>query len=507
MKKNLFYLFALVCSMSLFIACSDDDPDYSTAIDGEIVGNYKGTLNVTVQGQLLGKDIPQKISVAKAGPAAINLSLKDFSFMGIPVGDVELSNCELSKKGDTYTFTGVQKLDVQTLSCTINAAGTVANGQVKIDMDIAAVVNGESQQVKVVYEGKRLNGSESSEAKILSFAFDPSNEANAVVTEQPKLDEATNTFTFKVLDDATSEELKALVPTVKVSDKATYSVEGGTADFSQTVVYTVVAEDGTATTYKVIPPSKTSLMKFPLDEWETVKEGNYAEYWAPQPADQLASSNGGVKMVNGSANPVGYPVMVEEAGYKGKAAKLVTLDARGNALTAKNAPLASGSLFTGKFNFNFMTAITAPLKMTEFGIPYDKIPLSLKGVYKYKGGDNYVDGSDKNNIKDNLGIQDECAIQAVLYEAVGADAKDVILTGVDINDSDYRVAVARLEDGTDKAEWTAFNVPFEYLEGKAYDKEKTYKLAIICSSSKEGDKFKGAVGSTLIVDELEVLGE
>ena len=70
--------------MSLFIACSDDDPDYSTAIDGEIVGNYKGTLNVTVQGQLLGKDIPQKISVAKAGPAAINLSLKDFSFMGIP---------------------------------------------------------------------------------------------------------------------------------------------------------------------------------------------------------------------------------------------------------------------------------------------------------------------------------------------------------------------------------------------------------------------------------------
>lgn len=350
MKKNLFYLFALVCSMSLFIACSDDDPDYSTAIDGEIVGNYKGTLNVTVQGQLLGKDIPQKISVAKAGPAAINLSLKDFSFMGIPVGDVELSNCELSKKGDTYTFTGVQKLDVQTLSCTINAAGTVANGQVKIDMDIAAVVNGESQQVKVVYEGKRLNGSESSEAKILSFAFDPSNEANAVVTEQPKLDEATNTFTFKVLDDATSEELKALVPTVKVSDKATYSVEGGTADFSQTVVYTVVAEDGTATIYKVISPSKTSLMKFPLDEWETVKEGSYAEYWAPQPADQLASSNGGVKMVNGSANPVGYPVMVEEAGYKGKAAKLVTLDARGNALTAKNAPLASGSLFTGKFN-------------------------------------------------------------------------------------------------------------------------------------------------------------
>ena len=72
-------------------------------------------------------------------------------------------------------------MDVQALSCTINAAGTLENGQVKIDMDIAAVVNGENQQVKVVYEGKRLNGSESSEAKMLSFTFDQNNEANTIV--------------------------------------------------------------------------------------------------------------------------------------------------------------------------------------------------------------------------------------------------------------------------------------------------------------------------------------
>ena len=43
MKKNLFYLFALICSMSLFTACSDDDdaPDYSKVIESEIAGNYK----------------------------------------------------------------------------------------------------------------------------------------------------------------------------------------------------------------------------------------------------------------------------------------------------------------------------------------------------------------------------------------------------------------------------------------------------------------------------------
>lgn len=48
MKKNLFYLFALICSMSLFTACSDDDeaPDYSKVIESEMAGNYKGTLTV-----------------------------------------------------------------------------------------------------------------------------------------------------------------------------------------------------------------------------------------------------------------------------------------------------------------------------------------------------------------------------------------------------------------------------------------------------------------------------
>ena len=46
-----------------------------------------------------------------------------------------------------------------------------------------------------------------------------------------------------------------------------------------------------------------------------------------------------------------------------------------------------------------------------------------------------------------------------------------------------------------------------FLEGKEYDANKKYKLAIICSSSKDGDKFIGAGGSTLIINPLEVVGE
>lgn len=163
--------------------------------------------------------------------------------MGIAIGDVELKNCALSQNGDTYTFTGTQELKVDALSCTINAKGTVTNGAVKVDMDIDATVGGLKQSVKVVYEGTRLTGSESSEAKIKTFSFD-----SEFVIEKAIIDDEKGTITFKVSNKATNEDLVALIPTIIFSDKATIVPESGVAqDFSagNKVTYTVTAEDGT----------------------------------------------------------------------------------------------------------------------------------------------------------------------------------------------------------------------------------------------------------------------
>lgn len=178
--------------------------------------------------------------------------------------------------GNVYTFTGTQDLKVDTLSCTINAKGTIANSAVKVDMDIDATVGGLKQSVKVVYEGTRLTGSESSEAKITTFSFDMSNEANAIVIEQPVINED-NTITFRV-DEAKVEEnadvLKNLVPTFTISDKATSSVESGKAmNLSSDVTIAVTAEDGTIVEYVVKSPTKNAVMKFNFDEWEHPEYG------------------------------------------------------------------------------------------------------------------------------------------------------------------------------------------------------------------------------------------
>lgn len=468
MKKNLFYLFALICSMSLFTACSDDDeaPDYSKVIESEMAGNYKGTLTVTVEGTTMPSE-PQKIKIEKAGPSAINLSLANFSFMGITIGDVELKNCVLSQNGNVYTFTGTQDLKVDALSCTINAKGTIANSAVKVDMDIDATVGGLKQSVKVVYEGTRLTGSESSEAKITAFSFDMSNEANAIVIEQPVINED-NTITFRV-DEAKVEEnpdaLKNLVPTFTISDKATSSVESGKAmNLSSDVTIAVTAEDGTIVEYVVKTPVKVKItvMNCKLDKWKTDLFMGQVSY--PTPDEKgVATSNGGAGFFNGAEPKLGFPVIEEEKGFKGHAAKLITLDSR----TYMNgiAPITSGSLFTGKFEFDFMEALQNPLSLIKFGVSYENKPLYFKGVYTYIPGENYIDGSDKNNIKDNLDVIDECSIQAVLYEVQKDDkGNNIPLTGVDINTSQRRVAVAALEDGSEKKEWTSFMIPFKYLE-------------------------------------------
>ncbi|WP_294604956.1 PCMD domain-containing protein [uncultured Bacteroides sp.] len=502
MKKNLFYLFALICSMSLFTACSDDD-DPVYPIEEELAGTYKGTLDIELDGTSVANGMPKNITIAKAGNNIISLELKDFSFMEMNLGTIKLEKCVLKQNGTSYTFTGSQELNLSGIGkCNVDVVGTINNGKAEANLNIDVLQLG--QKVKVVYKGTKLTGAESSEAKITAFTID-----SELVTEQPVIDEATGIITFKVRDTATDNDLKALKPIFTISEKATVTPASGVAqDFSggKTVVYTVISENGTVKAYKVSIAGSQSELKFSFEEWETVP-GSFLtnEYYSPLPTDLLATSAPGAAYLK-LFKVTDLPVFQTDDKKAGESAiKLVTMDTS-DKVNALVPAITSGSVFTGKFVLNTGDRIAS----SKFGIAYDKRPVYFRGWYKYAPGAKYIDGSKATKpeeVIEKTDIVDECAIQAVLYEAVDADGEEVILTGHDINTSDYRVAVARLEDGTAKAEYTYFDIPFTFLTGKAYETSKTYKLAIVCSSSKDGDSFMGAGGSTLILDELEVIGE
>ncbi len=88
MKKNLFYLFALVFSMSLFTACSDDDDNNNEemtleqVIDTKLAGTYAGSLDIVVNDQAVGTDLAQSITLSKSSSSAdaLKLEMKDFNF-------------------------------------------------------------------------------------------------------------------------------------------------------------------------------------------------------------------------------------------------------------------------------------------------------------------------------------------------------------------------------------------------------------------------------------------
>lgn len=514
MKKNLFYLFALICSMSLFTACSDDDEPNGGGNEGEtlaeiitndIAGNYKGDLTVTVLGTTFDP-VAQNIAVTKSGDDAISLSITNFSFMGMSLGNIELNDCTVAEENGAYTFVGTTSLDVtpipgMNLTADVSAEGSFARNnptQITLNLDIAADLAGTPQDVQVTYTGTRLTGNESSEALITAFTID-----SELVSEAPVIDNEAGTITFKVFDTA---ESLLFTPTIEVSAGATVSpASGEEQDFSNAVTYTVTAEDGTVKTYVASVAGRQAVLKYTFDEWTQATPSLYLAYDIPQPSDIWASPNEGAQMLNGatSPSPAGYPLVVEEEGYSGKAAKLITRD--GGVLGGLvGAHITAGSLYTGSFVYDIGAAMGGQsLTLTHFGVEFGGKPLKVSGMYKYTPGTPFIRTVD--GARTETDEVDECAIQAVFYTV---SSSDEYLDGTNIDTDDSRiVARAQLADGTAKEDWTPFELEFEWVDGAVYDETKTYKLAIVCSASKEGAAFSGAVNSTLWVDEIEILSE
>lgn len=501
MKKNLFfYVFAVLCTMPFFTSCSDDDEDTPVVIpvSEEIAGNYKGTLDVTVDGQKLAS-VAQRISVAESGDNAINLSIADFSFLGIEVGDIDLNNCALTPNGERYDFTGVTTVESTILTADVNATGYFNNGGLHIDLDIDATLGGQKQAVTVTYDGTRLTGNESSAAQITSFTFDTSVAANAAVLSQPVIDEANATITFKAEEDG---DVSALVPTIEVSAGATVTPASGSAvSFaSGSATFTVVAEDGTSKTYTV-SCSMGSLIQYDFETWATPEGAMYPEVVNPE---GWATCNDAVALIKNLGSLGGitytgeYPVRQTTDAHSGStAAMLESVDTQGGNIFGQTIPkVTAGSMFLG--TFNAFAAMADPMATTEFGILYDKKPVKVSGYYKYTPGAEFYNAAGELQADQ----KDACAISAVLYEV---ESEDETLNGSTIYTSDKIVAMASFSSGETVAEYTPFELNLEYV--KDYDASKTYKFAVIFSASADGAAYNAAVGSTLYIDDVTIENE
>lgn len=323
---------------------------------------------------------------------------------------------------------------------------------------------------------------------------------------------ADSTITFTVRSQA---NLTSLAPTFRITEGATISPASGTVrDFSQgPLTYTVTSQDGQWSrlyTLRFNPTYVTVKDTVAYDfEHYMLEPKNRAYYvWQEEQADGSlstvwASGNAGFRLSMASAKPDEYPTYVVEKGRHGYAVACTTRSTGALGAGARK-PIAAGNLFLGKFDLSQAMSI---LHATQFGIPFDKKPMAFQGYYKYHRGAVYQD-RDGSTMPDQ---KDYAAIYAVLYRNHDDKGNSVVLYGDNVKTSPQLVAIADMGDIDDTGddEWHEFKANFIYYNNKDLDQEtlenRGYSLAIVFSSSKDGDNFKGAIGSTLILDDVRIV--
>lgn len=235
---------------------------------------------------------------------------------------------------------------------------------------------------------------------------------------------------------------------------------------------------------------------------DELNNGNWGNNWA--------TGNAGFRLSMGNSPADQYPSVPLADGYDGYGVQLTTRSTGAfGAMT--NMRIAAGNLFLGRFDV--ASALTDAMKATCIGIPFDRKPLRLKGYYKYTPGEIYQDQSGKPV----TGKTDAADIYAVFYRneetiATGdgtTEKRSVVLHGDDTKTNRNIVAIAQVAYVKPTNEWTLFDVTFDYTSNVDPDilSSRGYNLAIVFSSSIDGNDFQGAIGSQLCIDKVSIACE
>lgn len=362
------------------------------------------------------------------------------------------------------------------------------------------------------------------EADIKGVSFKDNILASALFNLNPSYDDHLKAYPL-LIKVKEGTPLDKLSPIFKLTPGAAIQPENGSEqDFSNgnKVYYTVTSEDKAWTRVYAISVREQLITDIPGEfHFENVrlikglqpdKKYYYHEFYEEQGGLELtwASGNEGFNWAASKSLTEDYPTVQYNQGKEGKCVRLVTRST-GSLGAMVGMPIAAGNLFIGEFDMT--DALSSPLKATHFGTPFCYMPRRLKGWYKYKAGERFYENGGYTDRQDILNIY------AIFYEgktsAGNGNSIEITMDGNLANrnyEDPHMVAIALISNPHETDSWEFFDIPFDYQRyGKEIDKAKLatgdYKVSIIFSSSKDGAIFEGAPGSTLLVDEVELIYE
>lgn len=317
-----------------------------------------------------------------------------------------------------------------------------------------------------------------------------------------------NDIVFEIKDNA---DVSAMAPMFRLTEGATViPANGSVQDFSdgKVVAYTVTSQDKKYTrTYNVSFREAYSSTEYSFENFRLNSGNKYYEWSDLSSAGEWlgnwTTGNSGFAISNNKAAPDEYP-SVPADGREGKGVKLETKSTGALGTAIFPMGIAAGNLFIGEFDASqALNPNGGAMQATRFGRAFYQEPLQLTGWYKYRSAGECVDGN-RNPLP---GTYDKGDIYAVLYRNHDANGDAFVLHGDDVKTSSQIIAIAQVPDVTDTDDWTQFTVNFEY--SGSIDRNLLanggYNLAVVFTSSIEGASFRGAIGSTLYIDEVKVI--
>ncbi|MDE7141656.1 MAG: PCMD domain-containing protein, partial [Muribaculaceae bacterium] len=223
-----------------------------------------------------------------------------------------------------------------------------------------------------------------------------------------------------------------------------------------------------------------------FDQWSKVKK--YDVPWPEGGEPFWDTSNPGSTKAGGSGNVFCSSQTSTGSGYSAELqSQFVNLFGFGQ--------FASGSIYTGTF-----LGVDGMNGILGFGRPFDQRPVKLRGYFKYNMAEiNYSN----DELKNLIGEPDTCIVWCALTDF--NEPMEIRTNPANRSlfdpEAGYTIAYGKMQCGQTVPQFIPFEIELEY---KSTQKVPKY-IICVAASSKYGDYFTGGTGSTMWVDDLELL--
>lgn len=289
-----------------------------------------------------------------------------------------------------------------------------------------------------------------------------------------------------------------LIESLQVSSFANANVQvGDKLDLSELALIVVTSEDGNDHLWEIeafVASETPQLSNGNLNLWYRTN----SDYYEPgERADNTiwGTGNQGTQILNKLATTP------EDLGGDNLAGRLETIYL-GPLSAAFGAPIAAGSLYTGVFNPDNL-APTDPEAAIEFGTPFTGRPEKLRFAYSYVPGE---ENEDSNG--NPIDYSDACDIYAYLEIRLGGKTERLATAWFrsDITQSDLTTAEVEFVYGAlDNSYPDYMHYEGDYVSADSAVFVLPTHITFVASSSFDGANFAGAIGSLLIIDDVEMV--